>query len=198
MSLGSEEIGIDNDTPKEKGGNSIPDSLKEFGKAPPNYKSVYVEVDRNNVKSIGVAGIDPKFRAERLPSEAVEIDNLIKKAANEQGKNIDRLGSVFAYPEDPNIVPPVEYYGNRGNQITLEIKVDPDKCFVADASAYGTISSERGYYPTRTDMLHKNIKTYVDSAVPLSLYDDSINFTQPEVLIPGILSTDLIRVVKQD
>jgi len=201
----------------------IPPGLKDFSeRVPPTYISVFTVVKKEDLPSIGEKGLDPSYRARRLPEEAIQLDQEIKRVAGERNKNgLDRLDSTFAYPDHPDVNPPVEYYGDREDQVALELKVDP-KSWVADASRYGAIVT------AHPKDIEGKIKDYVDTALPLDEYlakrkeipsrDDPSGWLsfqrkieaeggdirkipgdsgQPEVLVQGLVSTDFVRIARK-
>ena len=182
------------------------DILKDFGEnIPDDYVPVYTSVPKDQLLSISNEGLDPEFRAKRLPQRAKDLDDRIKNEAEAIGKvDLDRLNSNYAYPEDPNVKLLTEYYGNP-DEIILEMRVDP-KSWVCDSGLYGKISEldsliaidpehqTEGWVKT----LNTNVLDYINSAVSLKEYLEEQylqeSISQAEVLVNGIIEPKFIRI----
>jgi len=110
--------------------------LTDFGEGiPDGYVSVFTTVDEYYLQNIAKDGLKTNYWANKLPPEAVELNERFKEEAEKMGKaGFDRQNTIFAYVDNPNMVK-LELYGSK-KMIALEIKVDPRKCWVAEIADY--------------------------------------------------------------
>ena len=169
--------------------------FKDNVEAPECFVSAYHFTRRRYLKNIGKDGILPTMQIYKNPEKAQKYQGSINHQLDQIFDSIapsgwSRANSVYAH-DNYHFAP---HLGN--GDLVLEIKVDPEKCLVADAEHFIVA---RACFEKRgaTSGLEKK---YWDNSMSLN------NFTKlpieektkiahlPEILIPGKVEPSFVRV----
>ncbi len=198
--------------------STSPLALREFGEIPKDYVSVFSFVRQEDLSRLAERGFKPEDnamdrRAKVSAGDSGEsIEDLFDKERQRQGIEIDRGECLFAFPDRE--AAGENYYGfNEEEYQLVEIKVDPAEARVAwgeyfsKANQWLMVSKEGPTQNTTVNPVFiknqrentlNNIRQYWEESVTLRQYldgDHELPEDMAEVLVPGEISTDRIRVV---
>lgn len=193
---------------------SVITDLVDFSEnAPENFISVYTRVNKGDLESIKEKGLSGKFRKDRLSEDAKALDRQIKEEAAKIGKpDFERENCIFAYPFNPNISPPPEYYPEDGD-VVLEAKVSPDSWvagipyyeYAQQTSGAARLSHIIDYVEKAVKLREylkrqKNIPSVDDTSAYVKYISDGgwVAFDNPEVLVSENIPTKFIRIASKN
>jgi len=163
---------------------------------------VYHDTERKNLKKILVEGLKAPKSLEAWMGHK-KIHYIAEKAIDEIAdklnipKEVRRYNVIFAYPfkEKPFWIDAYQ----RDDWVTLKIKVDPKKCYVADAEE---ITAAKTRFFGEDPAWKAFAKSYWENLITLEEFlkmnkeEQEKRYTEPEVLIPyGVPPENIIGII---
>ncbi len=168
---------------------------EEITDMPEHFVSVYHFTHERYLEKIGEEGVLPAFAIFQMPERRAEyekslnfqVDSIFDRAAP---KGLSRMHCVYAH-DDYHFTP---HLGN-GN-IILELKVDPKICIVADAQYFfaARICFEKRSETSGLEEYYWKDILPLDDYYSMGIEDRRVKFRFPEILIPGKVGADHIKV----
>lgn len=155
----------------------------ELREVPEGFVEVISTVPERALDSIGEQGLIPMRPKETSEQESFMEDHM-PESVRAKYPTLSRLRSTFAHPD-------IGRPKNFVNEVALSLMVDPDKVFVADAAAYTEAAAI--FNPVWAEHYWEEAMT-LREFLALPAKEKSDRFPIPEVLIPGGVKPELIRV----
>lgn len=169
----------------------------EFKELPRNYRSVFCSMSERRLVDCAKEGLTPSTKFFGSSSEGIrrmKYDTILDKAAP---KGRSRTDSVYAFPELRTALDNGGEISSPGD-VLVEIKVDPKNVLVANQELYNE-AIER--HLRNLDDVDGPAKRYWEEAMTLGQYlqlpenERQYKYHLPEVIIPGRIKPELMRVV---
>lgn len=177
----------------------------DFRGVPENYRSVYTSMSEARLQASATGGLKPS--TEFLMRERIDRIELDKVFDNVAPDGYSRTNSVYAFPD---LKTALDWTKNGGmlqpGDILVEIKVDPKKVLVTDQDVVSEVDHRNALaqspkHPIAFDPSEREdiAKVYWEKAMTLEEYrqlpeDESWRYTLPEVVIPGVVKPEFMRV----